>query len=52
MIMADYNTNLEGAFFFMVIGVIGLTLIGIYIIVKIMIYIRKSSKSKTEAIEK
>lgn len=39
----NFEGNLGTAYFFMIIGAIGIIVIGVYIIIKILLYIRKKS---------
>ena len=38
-----FEGNLGAAYFLMIVGAIGLTVIGVYIILKILLYIRKKA---------
>ncbi|MFX1340196.1 MAG: hypothetical protein ACFFDK_16415 [Promethearchaeota archaeon] len=39
----NFEGNLGAAYFLMVVGAIGIIIIGVYIIVKILLYIRRKS---------
>ena len=45
--MADWEVDLLGYYYLMLIGAIGLIAILTYIIVKILLYLRKKAKSKS-----
>ncbi|MFX1392397.1 MAG: hypothetical protein ACFFAH_02380 [Promethearchaeota archaeon] len=45
--MAEFEADISGYYLLMVIGAIGLIAIGIYIILKILFYLRKKAKSKS-----
>ena len=48
--MADWEADLLGYYYLMLIGAIGLITILIYVIVKILLYIRRKAKESVEEI--
>ena len=49
--MVDFEVNLGPAYFLMFIGAAGLIIIGLYVILKILLYIRKSRKEYEKRVE-
>ena len=49
--MVDFEVNLGPAYFLMFIGAAGMIIIGLYVIVKILLYIRKSRKEYEKRVE-
>lgn len=49
--MVDFEVNLGPAYFLMFIGAAGMIIIGLYVIVKILLYIRKSRKESEKRVE-
>ena len=45
--MAKVEADIGGYYLLMIIGAIGLIAIGTYIIIKILLYLRKKAKAKT-----
>ena len=42
--MVEFEADLGPAYFLMIVGALGLIIIAFYVIVKILLYIRKSAK--------
>jgi len=49
--MVDFEVNLGPAYFLMFIGAAGMIIIGLYVILKILLYIRKSRKEYEKRVE-
>ena len=49
--MVDFEVNLGPAYFLMFIGAAGMIIIGLYVILKILLYIRKSRKESEKRVE-
>ena len=45
--MAKIEADLGGYYLYMILGGLGLILIGLYVIIKILLYLRKKAKSKS-----
>ena len=45
--MAKVEADIGGYYLYMIIGAIGLIAIGTYVIIKILLYLRKKAKSKS-----
>ena len=42
--MVEFEADLGPAYFLMIVGALGLIIIAVYVIIKIILYIRKSAK--------
>jgi len=49
--MVEFEADLGPAYFLMFIGAAGMIIIGIYVILKILLYIRKSAKESEKRVE-
>jgi len=49
--MVDFEVNLGPAYFLMFIGAAGMIIIGLYVILKILLYIRKSRKESEKRVK-
>lgn len=46
--MAKIEADIGGYYLYMIIGALGLILIGLYVIIKILLYLRKKARLKVE----
>ena len=49
--MVDFEVNLGPAYFLMFIGAAGMIIIGLYVIIKILLYIRRKAKESEKRVE-
>jgi hypothetical protein len=49
--MVDFEVNLGPAYFLMFVGAAGMIIIAVYVILKVLLYIRKSRKESEKRVE-
>lgn len=49
--MVDFEVNLGPAYFLMFVGAAGMIIIAIYVIVKILLYLRRKAKESEKRVE-
>lgn len=49
--MVDFEADLGQAYFLMFVGAAGMIIIGLYVLIKILLYIRKSRKESEKRVE-
>ena len=49
--MVDFEVNLGPAYFLMFVGAAGMIIIAIYVIIKILLYLRKKAKESEKRVE-